>query len=371
MNRNCEPIRKVDVPKGAPNEWDNNQIYNISRTYERHFARLIARQPKENVELYTRFLKRMKIAGISIVRRLNYIRSLLILKKILKGKLVSEVGKEHIDSFFDEVSHNSSATIQMRFNCLKKFLRFIGKGEVVDGIKTHRKKEIRVRAGDLLTREDIQKLLDATSTKRGRAFILMLYESGARIGEMLNVRLDDLEFDQHGVLASLDGKTGRRRIRLVESAQYLKDWVNEIKLTHPDTPYLWFGIDDRRPSQYATTVKFLRQTSGKAGLRKKISPHLFRHSRASELAQKLREPQLRAFMGWAGSSDMPQVYIHLSAQDMDKAILELYKTENSKLETVVCAQHSASELDEIRDFCRFWRAMKSMSPSQAPCPASP
>jgi integrase len=213
-------------------------------------------------------------------------------------------------------------------------------------------KEVRVKASDLLTREDIQKLLDACSTKRGRAFISMLYESGARIGEILNVKLVDLVFDEHGVLVSLDGKTGRRRIRLVESAEFLRDWVNEIKLTHPKTAYLWFGIDDSSPSQYATTCKFLRKLVKKAKLRKKVYPHLFRHSRASELAQKLKESQLRAFMGWTGSSDMPRIYIHLSAQDLDNAILDLYKTEETKDKT---------ELDEMTKFFAMWKQMKALN----------
>ena len=349
MNRKDESIWEVIVRKGAPNEWDNNCIYNISKTYERHFERLVSGQSKANVELYTRFLKRMKIEGISIVRRLNYIRALLVLQKVVD---VSAVERKHIDLFFDEISHNSPSTIQLRFNCLKKFLCFIGKSKLVEGVKTARVKEVRVKASDLLTREDLGKLLDATSTKRGRAFISMLYESGARIGEMLNVKLVDLEFDPSGVLVSLDGKTGRRRIRLVESTEFLRDWVNEVKLTHPNTPYLWFGADDSRPSQYATTCKFLRGIVRKSGLRKKVYPHLFRHSRASELAQKLKESQLRAFMGWTGSSDMPRIYIHLSAQDLDNAILDLYKAEDTK---------PKSEVDEIRDFYMFYKKMKSIS----------
>jgi len=356
MNRKSEPIRKVKVLgcDSKPTEWEdsgNNRIYNTSRIYARHFERLVERQPKANVELYSKFLKRTQIEGISIVRRLNYMRALLALKHVMKGRPISELRKEHIELFLDEFRHTSQATIHLRFECLKKFLRFIGRERLAEGIKTCRKTEIKVKASDLLNREDIQKLVLAASSKRGQAFIMTLYESGARIGELLNLRIEDVAFDPYGALVSLDGKTGRRRIRLVESAQLLKDWVSEIKLTHSKTPYLWFGETDNEPSQYATTVKFLRKTVKSAGLQKRVYPHLFRHSRASELAQKLREPQLRAFMGWTGSSDMPQVYIHLSAQDMDKAILELYKTEDSGQKT---------EMDEMAKFFEMYKRMKAV-----------
>jgi len=360
MNAGLGTELEGNVPKRALNEWDsgNNRIYHIRATYEREFLRLAEGQPDENVKTYIDFLKRRKFEGISVVRRLNYIRALQVLKRVKGDKTLSGLCKSDIDAFLEAVSKHSPATTKMRFYCLKTFLKFIGRQELLDGIKPPSEGEIKVRASDLLTREDIQKLIDACCTTRGRAFVSMLYESGARIGEILNVEVKDFEFDANGVRVYLNGKTGRRRIRLVESARYLREWFKEIREAHPKTPYVWFGENENEPSQYATTVKFIRKTARLAGLRKKIYPHLFRHSRASELAQKLKESQLRAFMGWGAASDMPQVYIHLSAQDMDKAILELYKTENSKPGTEDCAQHS--DLDEIRKFYEMWKQFKAL-----------
>ena len=353
--------RRVSVPNTDSNrivkvsEWDsdcgNNRIYSISRTFEREFERLLAMQPS-NAASYTAFLKRTRIEGISIVRRLNYIRALQALVKANDG--FSEIGPKEIERFLEYVSRNSQATLQLRFYCLKKYLEFIGKAELLKGIKIPKKQQIKVKASDLLTREDIARMIEACRTSRGRAFVSMLYESGARIGEILNVELKDLEFDSNGALAEINGKTGKRRIRLVESAEYLRKWASEVRQKHPRAVYLWFGEGEFVPSQYAATTKFLRATARLAGIKKKVNPHIFRHSRASELAQKLREPQLRAFMGWGAASDMPEVYIHLSAQDMDDAILGLYKTEDPRPET------PAPQLDEIKDFYLFWKKMKAI-----------
>lgn len=342
-----------NVPKRAPNEWDsgNNRIYKIRKTYEREFMKLAEGEPEENLRLYVDFLKRVKFEGISIVRRLNYLRALRNLKGARGGRPLGTLSKEDIGRFLDAISSQSAGTTRIRFFSLKKFLKFLGKESLLVGIKPPTEGGIKVKASDLLKREDIKKLLDACPTVRARAFIMTLYESGARIGELLNLELRDVEFDGNGVLAHLNGKTGRRRIRLVESAQYLREWFKEIRKEHPKAVYVWFGLDEIEPSQYAATVKFLRKTAKLAGLRKKVNPHIFRHSRASELAQKLKESQLRAYMGWGASSKMPEVYIHLSAQDMDKAILGLYQKEN-------CAQHSTSELDEIKEFYEFWKKFK-------------
>jgi len=341
-----ESDRRVKV-----SEWDidsgNNRIYSIRRTFEREWNRLVDGQPKENVDLYKRFLKRTKFEGIGVVRRLNYIRALQVLKKTTDGVSLRTLDCRHVDRFLDSLGHYSTSTVQIRFYCLKKFLEFLGKAELLDGIKPPRKRDVKVKASDLLTREDLQKLIVACYTTRSRAFIMMLYESGARIGEILNIELKDLEFDSNGVLVEINGKTGRRRIRLVESAKYLREWFKEIKNSHPNTPYLWFGVDEMHPSQHAAVAKFLKTTAKRAGLRKRVYPHLFRHSRASELAQKLRESQLRAFMGWDAASDMPRIYIHLSAHDLDKAILDLYGTQDPGQKT--------GSLDEFMQFYLTWK----------------
>ncbi len=346
--------------KGKAQEWecDNNRIYNLGKTYERRFSRLLESQPDANRGIYTDFFNRARFEGISPVRQLNYMRALARLQTVSGGLPLREIGKRHVDEFLAGIADAAPGTRQILFYCLKKFLVFLGKEELLKGVRPAKAKDIKVKPGDLLTREDLQKLLEACSTVRGRAFLISLYESGARIGEILNLEVRDLVFDDDGALVHLEGKTGARRIRLVESAPMLRRWVDEAKRI--SARYVWFGPDGG-PSKYSAVMKFLKKTAKTAGLRKKVYPHLFRHSRASELAQKLREPQLRAFMGWTGASDMPRIYVHLSAQDIDRAIVELYAQ----------PQEKNVGMDEMAQFYAFWRTMKVVgrnSPEQCQAP---
>ena len=59
-----------------------------------------------------------------------------------------------------------------------------------------------------------------------------------------------------------------------------------------------------------------------AGIKKRIYPHLFRHSRATALANHLTEAQMKVYLGWTQSSNMTSVYIHLSGKETDVAILK-------------------------------------------------
>ena len=67
----------------------------------------------------------------------------------------------------------------------------------------------------------------------------------------------------------------------------------------------------------------MRKLGEKAGIRKNIHPHLFRHSRATHLARHLTESQLNQFFGWSQGSRMAQIYVHLSGRDLDPALLRL------------------------------------------------
>jgi len=105
----------------------------------------------------------------------------------------------------------------------------------------------------------------------------------------------------------------------------LIQWMN----THPDggnpdSP-LWINQKaySGRPFGQSGLKLLLAVLTKRAGIKKKVHPHLFRHTRLTELAKDLTEPQLRIFAGWDRSSTMPAVYVHLSGKDVDDKLLQL------------------------------------------------
>jgi len=74
-------------------------------------------------------------------------------------------------------------------------------------------------------------MIEACDNPRDRALVHVLYESGARSGELLNMKIGDVEFDQYGAVIRVCGKTGPRRLRLIESVPDLQLWLS----MHPKT----------------------------------------------------------------------------------------------------------------------------------------
>jgi integrase/recombinase XerD len=92
---------------------------------------------------------------------------------------------------------------------------------------------------------------------------------------------------------------------------------------------------------HAAITKLMKQATERSGLKKRIHPHLFRHSRASYLASKgLSEAQLCFIFGWALGSKQVRTYIHLSQQQVQNTLLEkvygIKKVETHDQEVVKC-----------------------------------
>ncbi|MBI5229541.1 tyrosine-type recombinase/integrase, partial [Candidatus Micrarchaeota archaeon] len=129
---------------------------------------------------------------------------------------------------------------------LKMFYKWLlGKDEdvpkVIKWLKPRLKNEKHKLPEELLTVEEVEKLANATTNARDKALILVLYESGCRIGELLYLKLKNVQFDNYGAVLLVNGKTGSRRVRIIVSVQLLGHWLQE----HPDKDnpeaFLWPG----------------------------------------------------------------------------------------------------------------------------------
>lgn len=147
----------------------------------------------------------------------------------------------------------------------------------------------------------------------------MLYETGARIGELIDLTVGAIEDRKHGKKVVIDGKTGPRRLPLIESVPYINKWLNAHSNPTKDAS-LWCkiqqgGPDDQLGYRYMRDNIF-KKNMVRAGKDEPSNPHHFCHCRASYLANELKETQLCAWFGWVQGSDVPARYDHLSGREL-------------------------------------------------------
>lgn len=177
---------------------------------------------------------------------------------------------------------------------------------------------------DLLTGEEIIKLIRSAYRPRDRAFIATLAESGCRVGELGGLRIKDVQFDGYGAILIVDGKTGMRRVRVIAAAPFLSTWLNLHPQADNRDAFLWVTKVQDKSIRYSGLLSMMRKTAKRAGIRKRTNFHNFRHSRASFLANHLTSAQMNEFFGWTQGSKMAGVYVHLSGKNVDNALLGIY-----------------------------------------------
>ena len=242
--------------------------------------------------------------------------------------------------------------------------------EIVEDVKFNKGNGKTKLPEELLTEEEIKLLVNNTPSLRNKALIMLLYDGALRISEALNLKLKHCVSDSYGMYIIVKGKTGMRKVRLVESVPYIKEYIDK---EHPvkDDPnnHLFVCIGGRgvKKDEYCKPLDIsgsgirllLMRIAERAGLKKKVNPHLFRHSKLTQMAKDFTESEMKIFAGWTGGSNMPQVYVHLSGQDVEKKILEKKgliedkdKTKKDLLNPIKCVDPSCNHLNPATNkFC--------------------
>lgn len=313
---------------------------------------------QDNRKLLEDFEKEKAAVGMSEGARYMYLFCLVKLAKHFKGKCFRELTKKDLIDFFDKWKEYKSPSLKVS---VKAFFKWLNNGvypESVSWIKG-RGFEKKKLPEDILTPEEVKLLADSTLNPRDRALILLLYESGCRAGELIGLNLKDIKFDEYGAVIILNGKTGMRRVRVIDCVPDVKTWLNNHPRAKDPTAPLFLELRGKfnHLGNHATLANILKAAKRRAGLKKRLYPHLFRHSRATHLAKDFTEQELKVIFGWTGGSRMPATYVHLSGADVDKKMLEkrglLQKDEeNGKndLKPIVCKNCNCENSPTAR-FC--------------------
>ena len=320
---------------------------------------------KQNKKTILKFCDYLFSEGLSKARVIKYIMHLKRLSELVK-KDFEKADRDDIERIFKsiETSDLSDYTKKDYRVICKRFYKWLRKSEEyppeVRWLKATLRNNKHKLPEDMLTQDEVLKMVDTANHPRDKALVFCLYESGCRIGEIATLKLRNIETDDYGAIIHVSGKTGDRRVRLIASSPSLMSWVN----VHPDKDnpdaFLWFGIGTKNKNKmmsYAAITTMLKTLGEKAGIKKKIHPHLFRHSRATELANKLTEAQLKEMFGWVQGSSQAATYVHLSGRDVDNALLNVYgmkkeesEKEKSKMKPKVCVRCRMQNPVTV-DFC--------------------
>jgi site-specific recombinase XerD len=300
--------------------------------------------PSENTEILKRYVRHLELNRISpktIQNKIARLAPFLRDAGIPANEMIPDIVEDY---FLDRMDRLATATIDgdvIEFRVFFKWL--LGEEQAKQLLQNlHKSRKMReLPVEQILTRQDIQTLITCLERQRDRALIALLWDSGARITEILDIDVGDLEFDRHGATVIVNGKTGRRKLRLISSVPDLQLWLERHpRAMDPRSPLFITSrsFSGGAPRRLAgrTVNNLLARLGEQAGVHKPCNPHAIRHARLTDLAREgLSEMELRIVAGWSKSSNMPEVYLHLSGADVERKILKsegIYQDEEQEQE---------------------------------------
>lgn len=247
-----------------------------------------------------------------------------------------QVSKDNITDFLQKLNNDKiSARSQARIlSGIKAFYKYLIMEDYIQSNPTEliESPKIGLKLPDTLSLIEIEKLINAidlsnSQGERNRAIIETLYSCGLRVSELINLKLSNINFKE-GYLKVI-GKGDKERLAPIggKAIKYLKIYIDEVRIHnkinkgHEDFIFL-----NNRGSKISRVMIFLiiQKLKEDIGLKKKISPHTFRHSFATHLIEGGAD--LRAVQEMLGHESITttEIYTHLDKDYLRSNIIQFH-----------------------------------------------
>jgi site-specific recombinase XerD len=222
----------------------------------------------------------------------------------------------------------SKATVWSYMKAVNRFLTWAKEeGEDVDA--RGRLPKLDRKVIEVLSRQEIEAMEHATATERDALIIRLLADTGMRIGELVALRTNDLTEKNHQHLLRIRGKGGMERLVPVPPALYRRLTRYATSKRPADVSGNRLFISSRRassglyePLTQSGVAQMIRDVAEKAGIERRVHPHLFRHSAATYYLQRGMDSLLVAqLLGHTSLAMIQRVYSHLNTSDVHEAML--------------------------------------------------
>ena len=236
----------------------------------------------------------------------------------------NEVSSNHLSSFFERQRKLGvdSATSARYMSSLKGFFRYLENNNYIEKNPTGKLTSVKIgrKLPAVLSFYEIEKILDAPKTAdldglRDKAILETLYSSGLRVSELINLKINDLYFDDEVVRVL--GKGSKERIVPIGSSaiHWLKEYLLHSRphLEKKMKSHNFVFLNMKRGTKISRMAiwNIVKRYADEAGIKKEIHPHTFRHSFATHLLEGGAD--LRAVQEMLGHADISttQIYTHV------------------------------------------------------------
>lgn len=321
FEKNAELIARIKEIEGArwsqtlmawhlPDTEENRVRFNLTP----HSHSLPSVDGIAQIEKFKQWLRSKRYSESTLTTYSEALKSFLI---FYREKPIADITNEDVIVYNNEyiLKNNLSISYQNQtINSIKLFFKIIHDSKIVIE-ELHRPKNAK-RLPNVLSKEETFQLIDLTTNLKHKTLLALIYSSGLRISEAINMKITDIDSQRMLIhVKNAKGKKDRYTILSTKVLGLLREYYTVYK---PKT-YLFEGqYGEQYSSRSAQSV--LQQSAKKAGITKEISLHTLRHSFATHLLESGTD--LRYIQDLLGHSSpkTTMIYTHVTSTSLKKII---------------------------------------------------
>lgn len=236
--------------------------------------------------------------------------------KAFHNQELDTIGKEEINAYILKLikEKNISRSQQnQRINAIKFYYeKVLNQSKSYFEIDRPRKER---KLPDVLSKEEIGAMLKATPNLKHKCLIALIYSCGLRRSEAINMKLEDI--DSKRMLIKIRGAKGNKD-RYVQLSGHLLKILRDYYKEYKPANYLFDGQNGQPTYSGESIVQVIKQSSQRAGIKKRVYPHILRHSFATHhLEQGTDLRYIQELLGHE-SSKTTEIYTHIAQNAISK-----------------------------------------------------
>ena len=248
---------------------------------------MVSKTEISNMEYLQMFLDAKKIEGCS-ERTLQYYR--VTVEKMLQSihRSIRKITTEEIRSYlsgYQKINDCSKVTVDNIRRNISSFFSWLEEEDYILKSPMRRIHKIKTKqmVKEIISDEAIEKLRDNCTCTRDLAIIDLLYSTGIRVGELVNLNISDIDFEARECVVFGKGDKERRVYFDAKAKLHLQDYLNSRT---DDNPALFITLDSPHSRLKISGVEIRMRELGRCLNLNRIHPHKFRRTMATRAIDK-------------------------------------------------------------------------------------
>ena len=260
----------------------------------------------------------------------RYVRDMTFMRKFFEEKangpvFVEDITEDDLEDLLRYLKEKDFApnSRSRYFYTLRSFYKFASKkGIVIKDIAANMETiKLPKKERNYLTEEEVDRVVAEVHNPIIKTIVIFLYNTGLRISECRNLKLDDVDFEKK-VIRVIEGKNKKDRIVPINNQLYslLKDYLDNVR-DAPESDYFFATSRSGKKSiSYPHICLSLGTAAEKSGINKQVSCHVLRHSFASTLVKKkVGLVEIQKLLGHSNLA-VTSIYTHTNLEALTEAV---------------------------------------------------